>query len=278
MPRFWARSIGKGLGLLFMRMNDKRRRIASINLRMCFPEKNDQQRGELLRRHFIGYGQSVVDLGLFIWASNRRLSRLIEVSGIESFRQLINQHQRIILFTPHHLGMDCAGIYMSGLCYIVSMMKELENPVLNRAIWHARTRHGVNMVLRQHGIRSLLKALKSGSVIYYIPDEDFGHRHSVFVPFFGVQTATLDTLGRLCRLGNAVAVPVFAELKDDGGYRVYIDPHLKNFPGDDKRVDALKMNEALETGLRRIPAQYMWTLRWFKTRPEGESSPYGDLS
>jgi lipid A biosynthesis lauroyl/palmitoleoyl acyltransferase len=275
-PRPVSRALGKGLGLLFLRFNHKRKRIAGINLKLCFAELDPCQRRQMLRQHFIRYGQSVIDLGLLVWASEKKLATLTEVVGGEAFKKLLGRQKRIILFTPHHLGMDFGGIYASHFHPTVSMMKELDNPVLNWAIWRARTRYDVQMVLRRHGLRALLKGVKSGALMYYIPDEDFGSKESVFVPFFGVQTATLDTLGRLCRMADAVAVAVFAELKDDGGYRVYLEPPLENFPGDNAREDAAKMNQALEQGLRRMPEQYMWTLRWFKTRPEGEESPYGE--
>jgi KDO2-lipid IV(A) lauroyltransferase len=34
------------------------------------------------------------------------------------------------------------------------------------------------------------------------------------------------------------------------------------------------VNAAFETVIRQAPEQYLWTLRWFRTRPNGESSPY----
>ena len=42
--------------------------------------------------------------------------------------------------------------------------------------------------------------------------------------------------------------------------------------------ETLPMEDRVAWALERLvaadPAQYMWTLRWFKTRPEGVPSPY----
>jgi KDO2-lipid IV(A) lauroyltransferase len=38
--------------------------------------------------------------------------------------------------------------------------------------------------------------MKSGRPLYYLPDMDFGSKESIFVPFFGVQTATITGLSR----------------------------------------------------------------------------------
>ncbi len=34
------------------------------------------------------------------------------------------------------------------------------------------------------------------------------------------------------------------------------------------------MNAAIEAGVREMPEQYMWTFKFFKTRPNGAPSPY----
>ena len=51
-------------------------------------------------------------------------------------------------------------------------------------------------------------------------------------------------------------------------------PPLEDFPTGDPERDAASVNKARETLIRLAPEQYMWTLRWFRTRPEGETPPY----
>jgi KDO2-lipid IV(A) lauroyltransferase len=34
------------------------------------------------------------------------------------------------------------------------------------------------------------------------------------------------------------------------------------------------MNRFIESEVRRMPQQYLWSHRRFKTRPQGESNPY----
>ena len=67
----------------------------------------------------------------------------------------------------------------------------------------------------------IVKALKDGYPFYYLPDMDFGRKESIFVPFFGVQTATITGLARLasdsawCSEAIAAAVDA-ARTKNDG--------------------------------------------------------------
>ncbi len=53
-------------------------------------------------------------------------------------------------------------------------------------------------------MRKIVKAMKEGHPFYYLPDMDFGPKESIFVPFFGVQAATIPALSRLVRLTGAL--------------------------------------------------------------------------
>ena len=36
--------------------------------------------------------------------------------------------------------------------------------------------------------------------------------------------------------------------------------------------------DAMEALIRRAPAQYLWTFRWFQSRPDGNPGPYDPVS
>lgn len=61
--------VGRGLGLLLYAFGRERRRVARINLRLCFPEMGDDGREALIRRHFQAFGRSLLERGLAWWAS-----------------------------------------------------------------------------------------------------------------------------------------------------------------------------------------------------------------
>ena len=46
------------------------------------------------------------------------------------------------------------------------------------------------------------------------------------------------------------------------------------FPTGDEMNDASRVNEVFEEGIRQAPEQYLWTLQWFKNRPDNMPSPY----
>lgn len=278
IPRRAALGLGRAIGRLFYKRNAKRREIARINIGFCFPEFSEAEREALVREHFEFYGRNVVDFGLAWWGSPRRLRRWVHFRGVEALDALHREGRRVILITPHAVGMDLGGILLSARHPTVSMMKAAPDSLLNWILLRGRQRMGSIMIMRDDGLRPLVSAIRKGRQCYFIPDEDFGPEHSVFAPFFGVETATLTSVGRLARITGAVVLPVITWLDvDSGRYTIDIGGALAEFPSGDAERDAAAVNAALEERIRLAPAQYMWTLRWFKTRPGGEPSPYEHL-
>ena len=267
--------MGRAIGRLFYRINEKRRRIARINIDLCFQELTEQQKRQLVEDHFEAYGASIFDLAICWWASSRRLHRLTTVHGLQKYLDLLGEGRNVVLLTGHMLTVDLCGQYISPYQAGVTMMKSLHNPLLNWLIYRGRARNGNIVVNRQQGMRPMVRHLRNGYPGYFMPDEDFGAQAAVFAPFFGIQSWTVTSLSMLARLGDAVVLPVFMHSLPGGrGYQLYIDPALENFPSGDDVVDATTMNLALEKGIRRMPEMYAWTFKLFKTRPAGEEAPY----
>lgn len=275
LPFRVSRCIGAGVGYLMFWSNPKRRYIARVNIGMCFPELRYSERERLLRKHFCIAGQGYCDVAFLAWAADKRVASKLKISGEEHLRAEIVRKRRIILLAPHCVGMNVGGIAVAKDAVVFSMVKPQPNPIIDDALNRGRRRYGSPLVQREQGLRPVVRGLDAGMIFYYLPDEDFGPKQSVFVPFFGIPTATLTTLGRLARLTNAAVIPCFTRLLPGGqGYEVVLKPALVDFPTDDRIGDAARMNQELERGIRAMPEQYMWTFKLFKTRPGGAPSPY----
>jgi KDO2-lipid IV(A) lauroyltransferase len=130
-------------------------------------------------------------------------------------------------------------------------------------------------VLDRSNVRTIVKRLRAGKTVWYSPDQDFGRKHIVFAPFFGVNAATITAPARLLAMGNAKAVGAsFYRDNVSNQYRLTFHSIDPSFPSGDDFQDSLLINRLLEDWIRQQPDQYMWVHRRFKTRPEGESSLY----
>lgn len=277
LPLPVGHAAGNLLGLLLWAANRKRRRIAAVNLALCFPDLDRRRRRRLLWRHYCASAKGMLDLGHVWWRGPGWFDRHVRVRGREHLDALRDSGRPVILLTGHFAGMDLGGIMLSRLYPVVSIMKQIKNPLLNHFLWRGRVRFDGRLYVRDQGLRPVLREIRQGRMCYYIPDEDFGAREAVFAPFFGVPAATLGVLGRMAAVTGAAVVPAFCRQRPWGrGYEVLLDPPLADFPSGDVEADTRRMNAALEAGVRRMPAQYLWTFKLFRTRPAGEPDPYAE--
>lgn len=265
--------VGARFGDLLFALARRRRHVAAVNLALCFPEKSSAEREALLRAHFRLLGRSLLERGIAWFASPGRIRHLVRLAGWdEHVAPLIAAGRPVILVTPHFLGLDLVGTRLTLEGDFVSLYSRARRrPVADRWLLHGRTRFGAQLlVARQDGIHPVVRALRAGRPFYYLPDLDFGPKESRFVPFFGVPAATVTALPRLARLTRAAVVLCVAEMAEDGsGYRATFSPPWAAFPSDDEAADLARMNHEIEAAVRRLPAQYYWVHRRFKTQPEG---------
>ncbi|MHB1512238.1 MAG: lysophospholipid acyltransferase family protein [Acidiferrobacter sp.] len=260
--------LGRILGGIGYGVLGSRRRVVATNLRLCFPEQSEAWRRRLARTHFASLGQGFFDVMIAWWASPARLSRLISFRGREHYDRALARGN-VILLAPHFAGFEVACL-LSTERPMVNVYRRLPNPVFEAAFRRSVGRFGATMITQQEGVRPVLKALKEGRVLFYLPDQDFGERSSVFAPFFGVPTITLHAVGRLARAVSAQVVPCYVWQKPRGrGYEIVFGAPLANFPSGDVLTDATATNRAIEEGVRERPEQYFWVHKRFKTRPPG---------
>ena len=273
LPPRWVAASGNALGGLLYHFG--RRRITLINLRLCFPEKTEEQRIAIGRRVFQNLARATLELGRLWYAP---VAKAIENVTLVDRHYLDDLRGKVpvILLAPHFVGLDIGGARISKeYPEAFSMYSEQKNKVFDRALRRARMRFGTPLlVTRSQGLRPVLRALKQLKPFYFLPDMDLGARDAVFAPFFGVPTATVTALARLCEISGAKVVPCVTR-QHATGYEVHLYPAWENFPSGNPVDDARRMNAFIEERIREMPEQYFWVHKRFKTRPAGEASVYG---
>jgi KDO2-lipid IV(A) lauroyltransferase len=267
---------GDAVGSLLFVVLRARRNIALTNLRLCMPELSEAERRAIARRHFQAYSRSVWERAILWWASEARLRRLIELAPDGVIPVAAMTARPTILLCPHFVCLDVAGAAIAMEASASSMYVTQKNAVFDRVLRAGRARFKpVKLFTRQDGIKPILRALRDKLPYFMLPDMDFGEKDAEFVPFFGVQAATLTATARIAATTGAQVMPVIATfLPDYRGYRVKFYPVWDNYPGDDMVAATRRMNAFIEERVREAPAEYFWTHKRFKTRPPGEPGLY----
>lgn len=276
LPYAWLLQLGRWLGALMFRLAGSRRKIARRNLELCFPELSEAQREHLLKENFASTGIAFFEMAMSWWWPRQRLAHLAHIEGLEHLQEAQAQGRGVILMAFHFTTLEIGAALLGQRQTIDGMYREHDNPVFDYVQRRGRERHNADATaIEREDIRAMLKVLRAGRAIWYAPDQDYGRKQSIFVPLFGIPTATVTATTKFARLGKALVVPFTqTRLADGSGYRLVIHPPLEDFPGESEEADCLRINRLVEQAIRQQPEQYLWAHRRFKTRPEGEPSLY----
>ena len=272
LPLWLFRFLGLLTGLILLVFAFDRRRVAWRNLSLCFPDQPVTQRVWWLTVNFVCFGCTLFDR-FWLWhAPLSTLDRRIRFEG--DLSSLQGEEPRVV-FVPHFMGLDAGGLWLSSRMKRPWLVMYSRQRVrwLDRWMLNGRRRFGAGLVARSEGVRPLFKCLRNGGLLHFSPDMDLGRQQSLFVSFFGVQTATVPALPRLSAMGQAPVMALLTRMTWRG-YNVRLLPVWENYPTGDEAKDVREMNARLEGYIREMPAQYYWPHRRFKTRPEGELPIY----
>lgn len=267
-------AVGRLIGLCAWRFARSRRRITETNLALCFPELSEEERSRLVRETFIANGKGILETATGWCRDPEHLRHRVTFKGEEHMTQALAQGKGALIIGVHFSTLDLGGALHSLFFPADVVYRAHDNPLFERFMTRARRRI-FGRAIDRHDLRGVVRRIKEGHAVWYSPDQDFGRDASVFVPFFGVEAATLKLTAKIARMTGAPVMPlIFHRNPGDETYTLEYLPALENFPSGDDVADATRINGLIEDAIRRHPEQYLWLHRRFKTRPRGEASLY----
>ncbi len=290
-PRYWLTWLGVGLfwligqlpwnmllafgrlfGRLAWRLLKRRRHIAETNIRLCFPELDAAQQKALAYANLVSTGEGIMELAGTYFNKRVDLSKRLTIKGMENLKALQAQGQGIILLGMHLNSIDVGSRLLGEVLDFNAVYRPNDNPVIDWMMDQGRSQN-VNTISK-YDMKQMVRCLRKGEVVWYAPDQDYGTKHAVFVPFFGQTAATLTATSRLARMGRAKVIPCAHYRHPGGRYTIVFGEPLDSIPSGDETADTQLVNATIEQFVRQHPEQYLWVHRRFKHQPEGSKSIY----
>jgi len=254
-------------GAIAKRPNLRITKVTRTNIRLCFPQLSDQAQEELTKASLIETCKTYSELGaLWLWKVDKVLGLVQKVSGEEC----LADKNRVLILTPHLGAWELAALYVSSRYKLIGLYRRPKLLGLDKFIRKARERAGGQLVATdKSGIRALYQALRRGQMAGILPDQVPNEANSgEFAPFFGIPAYTMVLVSRFARKSGATVIFTYAERLPEGrGF------HLHFFPAP-KEMTETALNKGIEQCVKTCPAQYQWSYKRFKRRPEGEASVY----
>jgi len=244
------------------------------NIERCFPNMQPHEVDELLKANFHALARAVFETAWCWGMSRKRFGRLSRVEGLDHLLEAEEAGRGVLVITAHMSCLEVGGRLIGEAVPAAGVYRPLKDEVVEWFQNRGRL-HYAQAMISKRDMRAVIRYLRQGGIVWYAPDQDFGPEQSIFVPFFGIQTATLEATHKLAKLTKCAVVPMFPVFDAvNKSYVMRILPELGNFPTGDAVADLARINGEMEAQIRGIPEQYWWIHRRFKTRPPGESPFY----
>ena len=258
--------LGGQLGSILLFISPQRKNITQINLQLCFPEKTQIELEKMVKEVFKDIGKGLIETGIAWWKSDRFIDKLITKKT--DFEHLDSNNEGCLILLKHSTHAELDIRIISRLLRVGGMYKTQTNKVMNYLMIKARNKYLIGTVTNRQTRRGL-KWLRNGLKFLYAADQDYGAKGSEFVPFFGIQAATITLPSDLFKKGTRVYF--FNVIRVNSSYEITLNEFSQQ---TDKDGFLNEMNNFYQKAILETPTQYFWMHRRFKTRPEGEEGFY----
>ena len=277
LPWGGVQKAGAFIGWLMWIFPNRSKEVALINLAKCFPTYSTQEIEKLAKETLVNQGKTMAESACaWCWPPEKTLQYIKEVEGLEVLQKAINSDKGAVGITSHLGNWEILNHYYSSYCSPVIFYRPPKLKALDDFLKKRRIQMGNRVApSTKEGILSVIKEIRKGGAAGIPADPEPSRSSGVFVPFFATQALTSKFVSSMVTEKKAVAFVGHAiRLEDGSGYKVIFEEVPEAIYSKDTAEGTATMGKIIEGCVTRWPTQYMWSMKRFKQRPEGEQRWY----
>lgn len=269
--------VGTGIGWLMWKLPNRSREVARINLSKCFPELNPSELEALVGRSLMDIGKTLTESACaWIWPAQKSINLVREVEGLHVLKEALASGKGVVGITSHLGNWEVLNHFYCSQCKPIIFYRPPKLKAVDELLRKQRVQLGNRVAAStKEGILSVIKEVRKGGSVGIPADPEPAESAGIFVPFCGTVALTSKFVPNMLAGGKAVGVFLHAmRLEDGSGYKVVLEAAPEDMYSTDTETSAAAMSKVVEKYVRAYPSQYMWTMKRFKKRPEGEARWY----
>ena len=260
LPLRWLHAIGACAGWLAYGLS------ATYRSRLQSNAQRAQISAAQIHTAIAHAGKTILELPR-LWLGKRPT---VAWDGLELIDSAHAEGRGIIFLTPH-LGcfevtaQAYAERYQPANKQLTVLYRPAKKAWLSDIVATARQRPGLNAApATLAGVKTLVKALRSGQALGILPDQVPPQGLGVWAPFFGEPAFTMTLPAKLATQTGARIILAWGErLPSGAGYCVHLRS-LSEALSNDPQLAATQLNAAMERLVLECPEQYLWGYARYK--------------
>lgn len=270
---FWIGHIlGNLLGSLALHLPLSRKSVSIENIQKSLgstmTEAEVLKLNSMIYRHF---GRVIFELPHMLRIDEDNIKKYFTVEGEEHLKKAFRNGKGVLALTGHIGNWELLAVALNILYGpIAAVARPSRNIAVNRLMNDFRTRFGMELIPKRHGMRRIIKALNQNKLVGVLLDQNVDWYEGEFVPFLGRIACANKGLALLALKSGTPVVPIFSIKQPDGKYKIHIDEPVELIRTNDKTID-IEKNTALFTKIignqvEKHPEQWFWFHRRWKTK------------
>src|SRR2546423_9200656 len=211
LPRSLARAVAASVARLLYAVASRLRKTAEFNLRLAFPDWDEQRRGVVIRGMIRNLGWMAAEFARFPRYTRENIGDVLILDGHENFLEGQQRGKGVLYLTGHvgawELSSFAHALYGFPLHYIA---RPLDNARVDRLVNGYLCLSGNQPVFKNESARVVLKILRESGTVGILADQNSMPEEGVFVRFFGRTACTSTGIARVALRTDAAVVPCYS--------------------------------------------------------------------
>jgi KDO2-lipid IV(A) lauroyltransferase len=281
-----AGRLGAFLGGFALSPLGARERICMDNLRKAFPEKSEEEREQIARGAYRGYGRAILEM---LWSGGATAEEHLATMRLANKDVPLGALARgngMILLSGHFGAWE---FIVSSLSLhlghpVVAIAQPQRNRYIDAIITANRNRFGSSTVTMHQSVRAVVTLLREGKIVGMLGDQS-GPRESLFIEFFGRPAATHRGAAAFSLKSDTPIVMFFLVRQADGTYQATFEEvdrtGLTGYTEENVIELTRRHTAVLERYIRRYPDHWLWMHKRWKHaefyQEQGQVAAAGEL-
>ncbi|QZX83137.1 lysophospholipid acyltransferase [Metapseudomonas otitidis] len=277
LPWRAVQAVGAAIGWLMWKLPNRSREVTRINLAKCFPELSPTELDQRVGQSLMDIGRTLTESACaWIWPAEKSIGLVREVEGLEVLHEALASGKGVVGITSHLGNWEVLNHFYCAQCKPIIFYRPPKLKAVDELLQKQRVQLGNRVApSTKEGILSVIKEVRRGGAVGIPADPEPSLSAGVFVPFLGTLALTSKFVPGMLAGGKARGVFLHAlRLADGSGFKVILEAAPEGMYSDDVEEGVAAMSAVVERYVRTYPTQYMWSMKRFKKRPEGEARWY----
>ena len=267
LPLSFLQRIALWVAYLLFQTNSSIKRITAINLRLAYPELNEQALQKRLRLSIQSQCMTYIEFVKCWGMSPQYNSNLLKnIHGAELLEKALTNQKGVIVVVPHFGCWELLNAWLNIYTHPMIMYKPDKIKGVNRYILNARQKFNATLVpTDETGIRQIFKHLKQGGLTVVLPDHLPKASGGIYSHFFQQNTLSATLVSKMAAKTQCNVIGLSCIRNPElSSFDVYCTELPQTILSKDLQQSVDSLNLAMQEMIQLAPEQYIWSYKRFR--------------